>query len=160
MRSNAHLDWGHARGNWGKEVKKYICDHTLWPIKYWEKSNETNWPDNQICVCVCVCAPHIYLLGLYYVLSTVLTVLHIWTVFVLPETLKNNNNFIPIFSNVARKIKKSLSILCKVHSSNKQRRQDTKGERVWRGCVLSEIRKIRLEFISLIVGRYLSKEVW
>ena len=111
-------------------------------------------------VCVCVCAPHIYLLGLYYVLSTVLTVLHIWTVFVLPETLKNNNNFIPIFSNVARKIKKSLSILCKVHSSNKQRRQDTEGERVWRGCVLSEIRKIRLEFISLIVGRYLSKEVW
>ena len=108
-----------------------------------------------MCVCVCVCPTYIFL-GLYYVLSTVLTVLHIWTVFVLPETLKNNNNFIPIFSNVARKILKSLRILCKVHSSNKQRRQDTEGERVWRGCVLSEI---RLEFISLIVGRYLSKEV-
>ena len=55
-------------------------------------------------------APHIYLLGLYYVLSTVLTVLQILpilTVFVLPETPKNNNNFIPIFSNVASKVQKA-----------------------------------------------------
>ena len=116
-----------------------------------------------VCVCVCVsaCAPHIYLLGHYYVLSTVLTVLHILpilAVFVLPETPKNNNNFIPIFFKCSKHDTKSLSILCKVHSGNKQRRQDYRRRKnLERG--LSEIRKIRLEFISLIVGRYLRKEV-